>query len=354
MILRCGDPLLPHSLFFLAGHGPGRHHRRYVALNHPRHTYPTASQGPLLLGFLFNAVLYGLVAHQYLSYWNFKFNDPVWIKTVVVFLFILDTAHTAVSFYEAWHLCVTNFNNPHALKFVDWTIPFTAVATSTSGVVTQFFLIHRVFHLTKSKPLVVILLALSTAGFVFGCIAGIKSGIIAEAAKFKQIIPIVICWLTLLSFVDLLITGILIHALTRNKTGFYLTDTIINQLIRGAVQTGLFASMFAFGDLFAFVFAPETTFYAMFAYPIGRIYTNSLLDTLNTRMAIHRMEQAYGASGMAGWQASAPYSIHVAADHSPASGSGGQSSIHVQRDAAWADPIGIPLQDKANKAPPPH
>jgi hypothetical protein len=64
----------------------------------------------------------------------------------------------------------------------------------------------------------------------------------------------------------------------RSKTGFRRTDTIINRLIRGAIQTGLFASMFALGDLFSFVFAPRTTFYAMFAYPIGRIYTNVRRD----------------------------------------------------------------------------
>ncbi|KAJ7037996.1 hypothetical protein C8F04DRAFT_388064 [Mycena alexandri] len=49
--------------------------------------------------------------------------------------------------------------------------------------------------------------------------------------------------------------------------------------------------MFALGDLFAFVFTPDTTFYAMFAFPIGRIYTNALLNTLNARMTFHERDQ---------------------------------------------------------------
>lgn len=70
-------------------------------------------------------------------------------------------------------------------------------------------------------------------------------------------------------------SGVLTFVLSRSKTGFDHTDSIINRLIRGAIQTGLFASIFALGDLFAFVFLRNTTtFYAMFAYPIGRIYTN--------------------------------------------------------------------------------
>ncbi|KAF7360546.1 hypothetical protein MVEN_00785700 [Mycena venus] len=256
------------------------------------------SVGPLLLGIFLNTYLYGLVTNQYVSYVHHKFNDPRWIKTIVIILFLVDTTHSAVGVYAAWNLCVVNFNNPAILLVVDWTIPFTAVAVSTSGVVTQTFLIHRVFQLTKSKFLVTILAALSTGGFVSGWIAGVRSGILKDIIKFREIIPLVTCWLTLLSSVDLLITAILIFVLARSKTGFRRTDTIINRLIRGAVQTGLFASMFALGDLFSFVFASNTTFYAMFAYPIGRIYTNTLLDTLNARMLFHRMDQESSSGGL--------------------------------------------------------
>jgi thioester reductase-like protein len=66
----------------------------------------------------------------------------------------------------------------------------------------------------------------------------------------------------------------LTFVLSRSRTGFRKTDTIINRLIRGAIQTGLFASIFALADLFSFVLHGDTNLYAMFAFPIGRIYTN--------------------------------------------------------------------------------
>lgn len=71
-----------------------------------------------------------------------------------------------------------------------------------------------------------------------------------------------------------MITGVLTYTLKKARTGFHKTDTIINRLIRGAVQTGLFASIFALCDLFSFLLRRQTYLYAMFAYPIGRIYTN--------------------------------------------------------------------------------
>ncbi|KAJ6495386.1 hypothetical protein C8R45DRAFT_987174 [Mycena sanguinolenta] len=252
---------------------------------------PGTSVGPLLLGILLNTYLYGLVTNQYMSYVKHRFNDPLWIKTIVIVLFVVDTAHTIVGVYAAWDMCVTNFNNSDNLSRVNWTIPFTAIAAGTSGTVTQVFLIHRVFKLTKSKCLVVILATLSAGSLVFGWMAGLRSGIMGDVQKFNLIYPVVTSWLTLLATVDLLITAILIFVLSRSKTGFRRTDTIINRLIRGAIQTGLFASIFALGDLISFRVAPDTTFYGLFAFPIGRIYTNTLLDTLNARMIFYRMDQ---------------------------------------------------------------
>ncbi|KAJ7771197.1 hypothetical protein B0H14DRAFT_2966611, partial [Mycena olivaceomarginata] len=204
----------------------------------------------------------------------FQFNDPVWIRATVIILFVLDTTHSAVGIYAAWDLCVTNFNNPNILNTVDWMIPFTGIAVATSGVVTQVFLIHRVFKLTKNKWLVVFLTALSIGGYVCGWIACVKSGIMKDVEKLPQVLPLAIGWLALMCIADLLITAVLIFVLVSCKTGFRRTDIIINRLIRGAIQTGLFVSIFALGDLFSFIFAPHTSFHSMFAYPIGHIYTN--------------------------------------------------------------------------------
>ncbi|RDB28699.1 hypothetical protein Hypma_015900 [Hypsizygus marmoreus] len=245
--------------------------------------------GVVLLGLFFNTYLYGLVTYQFMVYANTKFNDPLWIKIVVATLFVTDTIHSAVAVYAGWEMCVTNYNNPASLAFVSWTIPFTAVATSVAAILTQFFLGHRVLILTKSKALAGLIGIFSVLGFVFGVYAGILSGILHEVAKFGPLKPFVICWLGFQTTADLFITFILSFVLSRSRTGFRKTDTIINRLIRGAIQTGLFASVFALADLFSFVLHGDTNLYAMFAYPIGRIYTNTLLDTLNARIELKNL-----------------------------------------------------------------
>ncbi|KAJ7134256.1 hypothetical protein C8R44DRAFT_420798 [Mycena epipterygia] len=239
--------------------------------------------GVLLLGLFLNTYLYGICTYQFVVYVQAKFNDSLWIRSIVGALFVTDTIHSAVAIYAGWDTCVTNYANPASLAYVGWTIPFTAVATSFTAIMTQIFLGHRVFLLTKSKGLFALISVLSVLGFLFGCIAGIKSGIINAVAKFAPLAPYVTAWLALQTSADLLITLCLTVALTRSKTGFRTTDTIINRLIGGAIRTGLFASIFALADLFSFLLHRNTNLYAMFAYPIGRIYTNTLLHTLNAR-----------------------------------------------------------------------
>jgi hypothetical protein len=70
---------------------------------------------------------------------------------------------------------------------------------------------------------------------------------------------------------------VLTYSLARSRTGFRSTDSVINRLIRGTIQTGLFASLLALADLFSFLFHRNTNLYAMFAYPLGRIYTNVMI-----------------------------------------------------------------------------
>ncbi|EPQ59857.1 hypothetical protein GLOTRDRAFT_126152 [Gloeophyllum trabeum ATCC 11539] len=245
--------------------------------------------GILLLGIFFNTYLYGLVSWQFLTYANTKFNDPWRVKAVVGSLFVLDTVHTIVGVYNAWRLCVANFGNPAVILTVGWEIPFTAIATSFAAIITQFFLADRVFRLTKSWVLTGTICTLSLVGFVSGVVAGIRSGIIQDVAGFGVLAPLVICWLGFQTAADLSITFVLSWALYRSRGGIQRTNRILNRLIRGAVQTGLFASIFALGDLFGFLLHRQTNLYAMFAYPIGRIYTNTLLDTLNGRTSLASM-----------------------------------------------------------------
>lgn len=76
--------------------------------------------------------------------------------------------------------------------------------------------------------------------------------------------------------------GILTTVLYRSRTGFHKTDTVIKRLMRGSIQTGVFSSIFSLCDLITFLAATDSNLYGMFAFPVGRIYTNVSISVLYT------------------------------------------------------------------------
>ncbi|KAF8838182.1 hypothetical protein BDN67DRAFT_955487 [Paxillus ammoniavirescens] len=239
--------------------------------------------GTLLVGIFFNTFLYGLVTYQFAAYYRTKFNDRPITKYMVLFLFILDTFHSMSAIYMAWTYTVTNFDNPAALAEAEWPYTFTPIGTALAALVTQLYLGYRIWCLSSSKFLYVVVIVLAIPSFALGMACGIKAWMIRVLSELPSITPLVIAWLAMQVVVDTFITGTLIIILTLSRTGFRKTDTVLNRLIRGAIQTGLFAGIFSLGDLITFVRLPTTNLYGMFAIPIGRIYTNTLLDTLLTR-----------------------------------------------------------------------
>ncbi|KAF8553137.1 hypothetical protein OG21DRAFT_1485659 [Imleria badia] len=239
--------------------------------------------GTLLVGIFFNTFLYGLVTYQFALYYQTKFNDRPALKYTVLFLFILDTFHSGAVIYMAWDYTVTNFGNPAALTVAMWPITFTPVSFALAALVTHIYLAIRIWRLTSSKFLYGVVILLAIISFILGTVCSIESWIIKVISELPRITPLVIAWLSVQVIVDIFITITLVIVFSRSRTGFRKTDTILNRFIRGAIQTGLFASIFSLGDLITFTVVPDMNLYVMFAIPIGRIYTNTLLDTLLAR-----------------------------------------------------------------------
>ncbi|KAH7906314.1 hypothetical protein BJ138DRAFT_1162927 [Hygrophoropsis aurantiaca] len=271
-----------------------------------------ASIGTLLIGIFFNTYLYGFVTFQFLAYYKTDFGDRPAVRYMVLFLFILDTVHSATSVYLAWIYCVENWGNPAALSIAAWPYTFTPIATALAAFVTQIFLGYRILHLSKSKALFGIVLALALPSFALGMACGIRAWIIKVLTELPQINNLVTAWLAMQVGCDAVITGTLTIVLSQSRTGFRKTDSVLNRLIRGAIQTGLFAGIFSLGDLVSFLKWPNTNLYGMFAVPIGRIYTNTLLDTLLARTELKaRMAGTYDVGSSIAWSPDASRNIQL-------------------------------------------
>ncbi|KAJ7159197.1 hypothetical protein C8R43DRAFT_994143 [Mycena crocata] len=231
--------------------------------------------GFTLLGVTINTYLTGVIMSQFFTYWTSKYRDPWWTRSLVAFLFIVNTTQAAAVIYMSW--------------FSLWPYPFTALTTAVLALVNQAFQSWRIYIFTKSKILVALLLVTALATCGIGVAAAIESWIFSELAKLVALQPIVEANLALQCAVDVLIATIMSVMFSRSRTSFAKTDRVINRLIRTAAQSGFFTAVFALGTLLSFRFSPGTYMIALFALPIGRIYTHTMMDHFISRDQLRGM-----------------------------------------------------------------
>ncbi|KAF8970866.1 hypothetical protein BDZ97DRAFT_1651989 [Flammula alnicola] len=234
---------------------------------------PSLALGPLLIGTVFNAFVYGICVLQFSSYWENKSNDRSIIKLLVGWTFLLDTFHTCALIYMLWVYVIVEYNNSAFLAMVLWPFAATTIVTTLTSCPIQIFLSWRIKQFSKSRRVLfgLILLALAQASLGFTCSIIVYQT--PDMISFHQLIPFVAAWQISAVVADGSITVFLWWYLSRSRTGQKRSDNVISRLIRSSIETAAFGSFFCIMDLITFTILQRTNMHVIFAFPMGRIYT---------------------------------------------------------------------------------
>ncbi|KAL1950417.1 hypothetical protein VTO73DRAFT_5541 [Trametes versicolor] len=238
--------------------------------------------GPIFVGVVFNILLYGIMITQTFLYFTVYKKDRTWMKIFVALLFICDTVNCAFDISFLYIPLVNNFGNPSSLMYATWVFATDPVMTALIGALTQLFFAWRVNVLTHSIPAVIFISFCALCQLCGGLGTSIAVGMIPEFVHFQKFEIIVIVWLAFSAVADCAITVALVWHLRKHKTGFVATDDIVNRIIRLTVQTGLITALCAVIDLVLFLASPSGL-HLVFNLPLSKLYTNSLMSSLNSR-----------------------------------------------------------------------
>jgi hypothetical protein len=239
--------------------------------------------GPIVLAVVFNGAVYGTCIIQWYNYYTSGYRDPWYTRLLVLWVFFLDTFHTASATYMLWEFVVPNFGKPEIFVHLPWPYPTTPIFICLASVPVQIFLAYRIKGLSHSWPLFIVISTFSLAQGACGFAGGVLATIDPDPAHFSALIPLANSWISIAVFVDVSITVSLFYFLRRSKTGFKRTDSIIERLIRTAIETSSIGAIFCIIDVIVFTTHINTNLHFFFALPQGRIYTNTLMMTLNSR-----------------------------------------------------------------------
>ncbi|KAH9939817.1 hypothetical protein B0H21DRAFT_756071 [Amylocystis lapponica] len=238
--------------------------------------------GPIFIGLVFNILLYGIMITQTFLYFTVYKRDKLWMKLFVFLLFFCDTLNCAFDIAFVFIPLVDDFGNETRLSYATWIFGTDPALTAFIALFVQMFFAWRVKVLTNSIPAVCLIAFCSICQWCGGIGSAIAVGMIPEFIHFQRFETIVVVWLAFSAVADSLITVALVWHLRKHKTGFHATDDIVNRIIRLTVQTGLVTALCAVIDLILFLASPSGL-HLVFNLPLSKLYTNSLMSSLNSR-----------------------------------------------------------------------
>ncbi|CAE7202497.1 unnamed protein product [Rhizoctonia solani] len=236
------------------------------------------SLGAILIGTFLNVWLYGILVTQVTLYYSVYKNDATWVKLLVAWMMLLDTLNTIFDMGFVYRYTITLFGNLPAQLHSHWSPLITVSIAAT----TQGFFAWRINRLTGCKWLswgIGLVLAIQ---FAAGASTTAGAFRVVDFTRFDEMKAQISLWLVTSAVADTAITIILSWYLHAHRTGFSKTDDIITRLIRITVQTGLITTVWALVDLIMYLTVPNPL-HLLFNLPLPKLYSNSLLSTLNAR-----------------------------------------------------------------------
>ncbi|KAF8125656.1 hypothetical protein K438DRAFT_1891785 [Mycena galopus ATCC 62051] len=241
------------------------------------------THGPMFIGFLFNASLYGaMLVQSYLYFKTFQ-SDKMWIKAFVAGILLLDTLNTAFDFAYLYDSLIIHFDDDSYLVRATWLFAMDPILTALIACLGQLFYAWRVKVLTANLWFTLLVVGCALAGLAGGIATTIEVLLTPEFSEFAHFKSTVIVWLGAECIADILITFFLVKHLSSLKSGLLGgADILIDRIIRMSLQTGLATVVCAIVDLVLFL-ADPVGLHLVFNIPLCKLYTVSLLSSLNAR-----------------------------------------------------------------------
>jgi len=245
---------------------------------------------PLLLAGLINWCLYGvLIVQCYVYSYNFP-NDRALLKIVVYGTLFIETVQTALNGLDLHYWFISGYGNlkhlasPYASAF---DVP---IIESIVSLIVEFFFAYRIWVLSVKKARVFCLLICLFS--VMNAIAAFSIGIYAHVhGKFPSggtLKSVVTTWMVGNTAADILIASAMFYYLSKRRgdTANFFNNHALVKIVRLTIETNLLTTSVGFVSLLMVAIYPNEDWYACPTSVLGKLYSNTLLVSLNNRIAI--------------------------------------------------------------------
>ncbi|KAK0433779.1 hypothetical protein EV421DRAFT_2039976 [Armillaria borealis] len=254
--------------------------------------------GPMIVAYLLHWGLFGTLSVQlYLYYLAFP-KDRNFTKCLVYGVYIVEFVQTMLVTHDAFERFGYGFGDIDALtaSYFSWlTVPIMSGIVACVG---QVFYAYRIFILSKSRIVPVFVISVSLTSSVAALITGVfclQAGDVTKLNNRKISIAFGI-WCGASALCDIVIAICMTYYLMRSNTSFRQTRMLVTKLIRLTIETGSVTALVALITVILFFAFPQQTFYGTPAFIIPKLYANTILMVLNSRIRIMGGRDTYTSS----------------------------------------------------------
>ncbi|PPQ83991.1 hypothetical protein CVT25_000537 [Psilocybe cyanescens] len=253
------------------------------------------SAGPLFLSLLFNFAGFGALTVQvYLYYLAFP-NDPLRSKAIVYSVYVLELVQTALiarTLYDEFVFGFLNIDSLDRIGEIWFAVP---IAGGIVTFIVQSFYVHRIVQLGNylgKRRVLAIACAVVFVSFT-QMAAGFTLGVQMFQVSYysKVMVPEIQTsagiWYAGGAICDIVIAVCMTNILLRSSNGITpRTRKIVRKLVRLTVEAGtLTAAMGIITIAFVLMPSPET-YYQTSAAVLSKLYSNTMMVVLNSRMEL--------------------------------------------------------------------
>ncbi|KAI0723614.1 hypothetical protein C8Q76DRAFT_400692 [Earliella scabrosa] len=249
--------------------------------------------GGLLVEIFLACILYGMTVLQTFIYFQRYRNDLPLVKTLVAFICVLETAHTAFCIQFIYEYLIRHFADFQFMAGINWGVGVTVLTEVVLAVFVQAFYVRRVWIMSDKSiwlALSISLILAAKLGF------GIASAVLSY--KFPFWIPYrdqttslvtVSGGLGAAALADITVALALTYYLLKGRNKWHKeSNSRINKIIVYAVNTGAITGAASVIAVILYATMPSSLVFLGLVEIQGKLYANSLLGSLNARAAIQR------------------------------------------------------------------
>ncbi|KAJ7198902.1 hypothetical protein B0H12DRAFT_1165662 [Mycena haematopus] len=240
--------------------------------------------GAVYIGVVFAAFFQGILTVQAYIYYE-TFPQDTWVfKSLVAVVWTLDLVHLVVIGTVPWDTLVVNWGNAADFTTKWKALSIVIIFVGAPTVLCQGFFLHRLWRFSKRNWILTGPMALGAISvFILDFYFTVQSLVNPALNAYQQDAPKIVAMLGIGAATDISIALSLVWYLQRGVTGFEKTNFVVTRIIQFTVATGLASSLLAIGCAVANSMNPQNFIFIALHSSLGRMYTNALLATLNSR-----------------------------------------------------------------------